>query len=133
MKIERISEHVWSLSTWMIIPIHIWAIEEEDGITLVDAGISMMTKGIVAFAEKRIGRPLRRIVLTHGHSDHVGAVKGLLEKYPDVTVYAHAIEIPYMEGRTAYPRRKKAAQSLQPGLARPLPFANDGSLPPSEA
>ncbi|SFJ00041.1 Glyoxylase, beta-lactamase superfamily II [Paenibacillus sp. UNC496MF] len=128
MKIERISEHVWSLSTWVIIPIHVWAVVEKDGITLVDAGISMMTKGIAEFAEKRLGLPLRRIVLTHGHGDHTGAVKKLAERYPDVTVYAHEIEIPYMEGKLAYPGRKKPQQSVAPGLANPLPAVADGTL-----
>ncbi|MFC4811032.1 MBL fold metallo-hydrolase [Paenibacillus sp. GCM10023250] len=128
MKVERISEHVWSLSTWVIIPIHVWAVVEKDGITLVDAGISTMTKGIAAFAEKRLGLPLRRIVLTHGHADHIGAVKKLVERYPDVAVYAHEIEIPYMEGRLPYPRRKKPQQFVAPGLAKPLPMEADGTV-----
>ncbi|MBM7566912.1 MBL fold metallo-hydrolase [Paenibacillus sacheonensis] len=126
MKVERISEHVWSLSTWVIIPIHVWAVAEKDGITLVDAGISMMSKGIIAFAEKTLGKPVRRIVLTHGHSDHTGAISKLLAKYPDAGVWAHEIEIPYMEGRMAYPGRKKAQQSVQPGLAQPIAGSADG-------
>ncbi|WP_219838669.1 MBL fold metallo-hydrolase [Paenibacillus sp. R14(2021)] len=128
MRIEQISEHIWSLSTWVIIPIHIWAIVEEDGITLVDAGISLMNKGIVRFIEQEIKRPLRRIVLTHGHSDHTGAIRGLLAKYPDVTVHAHEVEIPYMEGRMPYPRRKKAQQSVAAGLANPLAETSRGEL-----
>ncbi|QHT62759.1 MBL fold metallo-hydrolase [Paenibacillus lycopersici] len=128
MKAERISEHVWSLSTWMIIPIHVWAVVEQDGITLVDAGISMMTKGIASFAERTLGLPVRRIALTHGHSDHTGAIQGLLAKYPGADVLAHEIEIPYMEGRTIYPRRKRAQQSVERGLAQPLPKTESGEL-----
>ncbi|QHW33261.1 MBL fold metallo-hydrolase [Paenibacillus rhizovicinus] len=128
MKVEQISEHVWSLSTWVIIPIHVWAVVEEDGITLVDAGISMMTKGIAAFAEKKLGLPIRRIALTHGHSDHTGAIQGLRARYPDAAVLAHEIEIPYMEGRVKYPRRKKEQQSVERGLAQPLAKKEDGAL-----
>lgn len=128
VRITRISERIWRLHTWLIIPINVWAVVEEDGITLVDAGIPLMTKGIAAFAEKQLGLPIRRIVLTHGHGDHTGAIKGLLAKYPALTVHAHEIEIPYMEGRAVYLRRKKAQQSVATGLAKPLVTDDDGEL-----
>ena len=38
MRVEKISEHIWSLKAWMFIPIHVWVVEEKDGVTLVDAG-----------------------------------------------------------------------------------------------
>ncbi|RAP77089.1 MBL fold metallo-hydrolase [Paenibacillus montanisoli] len=126
MKIERISEHIWSLRSWMIIPFRVWVVKEKDGVTLVDAGIPAMTKGILRFIGKLQAGPLKRIVLTHGHSDHVGAIAGLLAKYPDADVYAHEIEFPYMEGREPYPRRKKAGQTVRPGLAKPLKTNEDG-------
>ncbi len=47
MKAKQISDHIWSLKTWMIIPIHVWVVVEEDGITLIDAGMPMMAKGIM--------------------------------------------------------------------------------------
>ena len=42
MKVKKVSEHIWSLKTWMIIPIHVWIVVDKEGITLVDAGIPMM-------------------------------------------------------------------------------------------
>lgn len=119
MQVKKISEHIWSLKTWMIIPIHVWVVADREGITLVDAGMPMMTKGIMKFIEQLNAGPLQRILLTHGHSDHVGAVKGILKKY-EVPVYAHQIEIPYMEGEVVYPKRKKLENNLPKTLTRSL-------------
>jgi len=131
MKMTQISEHVWSLKIWMIIPVHVWLVKDEKGgFTLVDAGIPSMAKGIRASLQSLGGGPLERILLTHGHSDHVGAIPQLLqhEAPSAVPVYAHRIEIPYMEGEAAYPRRKKAAASVTRGLAQPLPEDGEGRL-----
>lgn len=124
---EQISEHIWSLKTWMVIPIHVWLVADEIGVTLVDAGISPMAKGILKNIERIQRGPLQTIVLTHGHSDHVGALNAIL-KENNVPVYAHQIEIPYMEGAIPYPRRKKAAQSVSKGISRALPVDEHGNL-----
>lgn len=127
MKIRKVSEHIWSLKTWMIIPIHVWVVVDEDGVTLVDAGISTMAKGITEFIHQLGAGPLRRILLTHGHSDHVGAIKTIL-KENKVPVYAHHIEIPYMEGDLPYPRRKKSEQTVAKQLVQTLQVDEHGSL-----
>ncbi len=33
MAIEKVSEHIWSIRTWMIIPVTVWLVEESDGLT----------------------------------------------------------------------------------------------------
>jgi glyoxylase-like metal-dependent hydrolase (beta-lactamase superfamily II) len=128
MKITQISEHIWSLKTWIIIPIHVWVVTDEDGVTLVDAGIPAMAKGILNFIESLQAGPLRRVVLTHGHSDHVGSINRIREVYPNIPVYVHGIELPYMEGALPYPRRKKAQVSLTAGIAQPLVQQTDEEL-----
>jgi glyoxylase-like metal-dependent hydrolase (beta-lactamase superfamily II) len=129
MKIEKISEHIWSLNMRLLIPFNAWAVVDEDGVTLVDAGLPMMAGGIMQFIDSLQAGPLRRIVLTHGHSDHVGSIARIVSAAP-VPVYAHAVEIPYMEGELPYPRRKKAAPSVAKGLALPLPENEHGNLQP---
>ncbi|GGD76451.1 MBL fold metallo-hydrolase [Paenibacillus nasutitermitis] len=126
MKAERISQHVWSLRIWMVIPVRVWVVVEDDGVVLVDAGIGSMTKGILTFIDKLSAGPLKAIILTHGHSDHVGAVNKIIGER-SVPVYAHPVEIPYMEGMLAYPRRKKAAASLEARIAVPLPEDAEGT------
>lgn len=127
MKAKQVSEHVWSLKSWLLIPIHVWVVVDEDGVTLVDAGIQSMAKGILKFIEKLQAGNLKRIVLTHGHPDHVGAIKKILKVSP-VPVYAHQIEIPYMEGRLPYPRRKKASSSIAEGITQPLHVDGSGNI-----
>ncbi|MCQ6559055.1 MBL fold metallo-hydrolase [Paenibacillus mendelii] len=127
MKIEQISKHVWSLRTWMLIPVTVWVVKEEDGVVLIDAGIPGMAKGILSFIDRLNAGPLKAILLTHGHSDHVGAVERIL-KERSVPIYVHHIEMPYMEGDAAYPRRKKAAQSVRKGVAKALQEMQEGQL-----
>lgn len=129
MKIVQISEHIWSLKSWMIIPIHVWIVKDGNGVILVDGGISMMTKRIIAAIDQLQSGPLKAVVLTHGHSDHVGSIAGIL-KQRKVPIYAHRIEMPYMEGKLPYPGRKRAAQSVAPGIAVPLPQSDCGELLP---
>ncbi|MEW8977882.1 MAG: MBL fold metallo-hydrolase [Symbiobacterium sp.] len=119
MRVERISEHVWALSTWVVVPIRVWVVATEDGVTLVDAGLSTMARGILEFIARLGAGPLRRILLTHGHSDHTGAIDGVRRKH-SVPVFAHAAEIPYMTGQLPYPRRRAAAATVASGVVQPL-------------
>ncbi|HLO01632.1 MAG TPA: MBL fold metallo-hydrolase [Symbiobacteriaceae bacterium] len=119
MKMERISEHIWSLKSWLLFPVHVWLVVADDGVTLVDAGFPIMAGGILRFIDQLNAGPLQRILLTHGHGDHVGSVTRIREQHP-VPVYAHRIELPYLEGELPYPRRRKAETGLPKGLAQPL-------------
>ncbi|WP_128894517.1 MBL fold metallo-hydrolase [Longirhabdus pacifica] len=120
VKVSKISKHIWSLKSWMLIPIHVWLVQSKEGMVLVDAGISNMAKGIVKAIEQHHQGELQAILLTHGHSDHVGAIDKIRTTYP-VPVYAHHDELTYMEGENPYPRRKKAQQTVQKGLTTSLP------------
>lgn len=71
---------------------------------LMDAGLPGYAGTIRDAANERFGGGARpeAIVLSHGHFDHVGSLKALLETW-DVPVYAHRLEMPYLTGRSPYP------------------------------
>ncbi|NOV02589.1 MBL fold metallo-hydrolase [Paenibacillus planticolens] len=67
-------------------PVNCYLVEEENELTLVDAALPFSVKGILE-AAARIGKPITRIVLTHAHGDHVGALDGLKNVLPQAKVY----------------------------------------------
>jgi len=71
---------------------------------LVDTGLENSFNYIVKMTEKYEGkyRQPNAIVLTHGHFDHVGSIKKLIEKW-NIPVYCHPLEMPYLTGQKDYP------------------------------
>jgi glyoxylase-like metal-dependent hydrolase (beta-lactamase superfamily II) len=121
-----------------IVFVNVFAVANESGWTLIDAGLQGSAGRIKDWAAKHFGDAApEAIVLTHAHFDHIGAIDAW-----DVPVYAHREEMPYVTGERLYPppdpsvggglmARMASAYPRDPldlgGRARELP--SDGSVP----
>lgn len=64
--------------------VNVWLIDESDGWTLIDAGIGDdRTRAIweTLLAGPLAGRPIRRVIATHFHPDHMGLCGWLAERF----------------------------------------------------
>lgn len=78
-------------------PVNCYFVKESEGLILIDAALPYSAKGIIRTAED-LGEPIIKIILTHAHEDHVGALDALKERYPDAPVYISARDARLMNG-----------------------------------
>lgn len=89
---------------------------------LVDTGMPGFAPLLRRAAEARFGNGAKpsAIVLTHGHFDHSGNVDALVAAW-DVPVYAHALELAYLAGRSQYPPQDPTVGGAMAFLSRAFP------------
>ena len=90
---------------------------------LVDTGTPGMAPRIRAAAVERYGTNARpeAILLTHGHTDHAGSAAALAEAW-NVPIYAHALELPYITGKSPYPPKDPTVGGAMALISRAFPM-----------
>lgn len=126
MRITQYGENLIQLTR--LTAFNCFLVREADSFTLVDTGMSGSAQGILDTA-KQYHLPIKHIVLTHAHIDHVGSVDALHALLPDVEVAISARDARFLTGdlsldatepqtplRGGYPIIKtKPTRLLQPG------------------
>ena len=105
----RLAEGVWRIPTAPNDMVNSFAFAEADGsLTLVDAGVKGMAPKRIAAGLASIGKDpsdVRRILLTHAHSDHAGGL-ARVQRMTGGAVAAHDDEARWVrEGRPPPPGR----------------------------
>lgn len=127
LRLRQVSPHVWQVRVWRLTRVNTWLVADESGLSIVDTGYWFMAGDVLRAAELVDAGPVRRVLLTHGHPDHAGGAPRIAREL-GVPVFAHRLELPYIEGTRTYPRIVGFMQPPHPGLAEPLPEASDGTL-----
>jgi len=98
MRIGKNVEMLEIAGPMSVYPTLLW---DEKNLVLVDTGIPGMWGAICAAITKAGQRPedITALILTHQDMDHIGCVKDVLAASPDVKIYAHADEVPYISGQ----------------------------------
>lgn len=84
----------------------VYMLQDADGLTLIDASIANAGNKILAQLKAAGHEPsaVKRILITHGHPDHVGSLPQL-RAVTGAEVWAHPLEKPVIQGEQSVVRR----------------------------
>ncbi len=99
--LQQVAPDIWCMKDKIV---NLFFVGNQSTWVLIDTGLYGSASRIKSAAEEQFGRNAKpaAIILTHGHFDHVGAVKELADEW-SASVYAHRLELPFVTGRAAYP------------------------------
>ncbi|WP_100407292.1 MBL fold metallo-hydrolase [Bacillus solitudinis] len=111
-----------------VFPVNCYLVEEQNELTLVDAALPYCTTAILRAAGS-LKKSITRIVLTHGHADHVGALDGLKKALPEAKVYISKRDAKLLKGDISLEANEK--KKIRGGIAKnivtnPDYFIKDG-------
>ena len=107
MKVRKLSPYGHQFTRFGLV--NVYLVRESDSCTLIDNGIPGSARTILAAAGRHSPLPIRRLLLTHAHSDHIGSLDALAAALPQPEV-----AIGRREARLL-PKKPAQDRSLDPG------------------
>jgi glyoxylase-like metal-dependent hydrolase (beta-lactamase superfamily II) len=83
MSVTKVTDTLYQITKYAMV--NCYLVIERDGGTLVDTGIAGMGKMLLK-AAAHTGQPIRRILLTHAHVDHAGALDEVAGLLPEAEI-----------------------------------------------
>ena len=113
-----------------VFPVNCYFVREDDGLTLIDTGMPGSAPAILKAAQN-LGQPIRRIVLTHAHYDHIRSLDALHQALPEAEVMASARDARFLAGDRSLDASEpqlKLRGGYPTVATRPTRFLADGDL-----
>ena len=80
MKLTKHGDYLYRLAHYGLI--NGYLVVGDDGLSVIDTGVAGTAK-LLGRAVAQLQKPVRRILLTHAHIDHVGGLDKLAARYPE--------------------------------------------------
>lgn len=80
-----------------IFPINMYLYEENDSLTVIDIGVKSAVKEIQEISQL-LNKPVKYLLLTHAHADHVAALDDLKKAFPQIKVGISEREAQFLAG-----------------------------------
>ncbi|MBK9714910.1 MAG: MBL fold metallo-hydrolase [Kouleothrix sp.] len=111
-----------------VFPVNCYLVREGDGLTLIDASIPGSAPAILD-AARQLAMPIRRMVLTHAHGDHIGSIDALRQLLPAAELLVSARDTRFLAGDMSLDPdepQTKLRGAYQAIAARPDRLLRDG-------
>ncbi|MBC6310742.1 MBL fold metallo-hydrolase [Listeria sp. FSL L7-1582] len=84
-----------------LFPVNCYLVTDGDFLTLIDTALPMSANKILKHIAAT-GLPLRYIILTHAHGDHIGSLQTIAEAHPDAQIMISNRELQLIKNPATY-------------------------------
>jgi cyclase len=122
-KVEKLADGVFALIRqdpvgWMVVSNCVFIVNDNDVVVVDTGGATSLAKQMIAELRKITLKPVRYVINTHWHDDHILGNAAFREAFPDAEFVAHATTREYLPVKGIAAR--KSMEEGAPGFAKIL-------------